>query len=420
MIHTPFLARAGGERQILRLAIELQKKGNEVEIFTNSVNWDTYPEFFNQVKITVVPFPLIEKLPSKLIPQMWKTRIQENLDPRIRRMSKYSKLLDRARQRMLSQYYISLLPPMIELARKIPKRFDIVNNHNFPTEWAAFAAKARLKVPTIWMCNEPPHWFLYPEIRTGLANISWPLFEILDKRSVNYIDDIMVLSHVAEGYVSRVYGRSSRVVRTGVDVDFFHSASGDNLRSKFNLEGSFVMLSVGGSKYINRQAAVRTLAILSKSYHNVKLIIDTPREAEALKLLSEKLHVGNQVMLLNSRSDSELAEVYAASDVFLYPASVGTWGLVVTEAMAAAKPVIVPKEVGAAEIIQNNENGIIINNATPNEMAKQVEKLIEDVKLRKNIGEKAYQYAKNYLSWEKYANTVEGIFKETLKRSKMS
>jgi glycosyltransferase involved in cell wall biosynthesis len=53
-------------------------------------------------------------------------------------------------------------------------------------------------------------------------------------------------------------------------------------------------------------------------------------------------------------------------------------------------------------------------------MAKQVEKLIEDVKLRKNIGEKAYQYAKNYLSWEKYANTVEGIFKETLKRSKMS
>ena len=420
MIHTPFRVRAGGERQILRLAIELQKKGNEVEIFTNSVNWDTYPEFFNQVKITVVPFPLTGKLPSKLIPQIWKNKIQAPRDPKVRGISKYTQLMDRARQRILSQYYISLLPPMIDLARKIPKRFDIVNNHNFPTEWAAFAAKARLKVPAVWMCNEPPHWFLYPEIRTGLANISWPLFEILDKRSVNYIDDIMVLSHVSEKYVRRVYGRSSRIVRTGVDVDFFHSASGENLRKKFGLEGSFVMLSVGGSKYIDRKAAIRTLAILSKRYRNLKLIIDTPREAETLKLLSEKLNVRNQIILLNSQSDSELAEVYAASDVFLYPASVSTWGLVVTEAMAAAKPVIVPKEVGTAEIIKNNENGLIIDKATPTEMAEQVEKLIDDFKLRKDIGEKAYQYAKNYLSWEKYADTVEGVFEETLKRSKIN
>jgi len=46
MIHTPFRARSGGERQILRLAIELQSMGHEVEIFTNGINESTYPEFF--------------------------------------------------------------------------------------------------------------------------------------------------------------------------------------------------------------------------------------------------------------------------------------------------------------------------------------------------------------------------------------
>ena len=45
MIHTPFWARAGGERQILRLAIELQKIGHEVEIFTSALNKESYPEF---------------------------------------------------------------------------------------------------------------------------------------------------------------------------------------------------------------------------------------------------------------------------------------------------------------------------------------------------------------------------------------
>jgi len=36
MIHTPLTGRGGGERQILRLAIELQKLGHEVEILMNN------------------------------------------------------------------------------------------------------------------------------------------------------------------------------------------------------------------------------------------------------------------------------------------------------------------------------------------------------------------------------------------------
>lgn len=36
MIHTPLTRRGGGERQILRLAIELQKLGHEVEILMNN------------------------------------------------------------------------------------------------------------------------------------------------------------------------------------------------------------------------------------------------------------------------------------------------------------------------------------------------------------------------------------------------
>jgi hypothetical protein len=58
MIHTPFEAQPGGERQILRLAVELQKFGHVVEVFTNSVNLETYPGLFDKVKLTVVPYPL--------------------------------------------------------------------------------------------------------------------------------------------------------------------------------------------------------------------------------------------------------------------------------------------------------------------------------------------------------------------------
>ena len=420
MIHTPFRTRAGGERQILKLAIELQKKGHEVEIFTNGVNWDTYPEFFDKVKINVIPYPLDGKLPCSLTPQMIAPKAQQVSNEKVGGLSKVRRLERKARARILRQYYISAVPPMLEIGRKIPKKFDIINNHNFPTEWAGFIAKARLKVPLVWMCNEPPYWFLYPEQRIGLAGISWPIFEMLDKTTVRYVDEIMVLSHVSEGYVRKAYDRSSRIVRTGVDVELFHNATGKNVRRMYGLEDSFVLLFVGGSKYARRTDAIRTLAILSKKYDNVKLIIDTPREKELLTRLSAELGLKGKVLLLNSRSDVELAEVYAACDAFIYPATVSPWGLVVTEAMVASKPVIVPREVGASELIRNYENGIVVDEASPEKMAMQVEILMNDTKLRKKIGDNAYQYVRNNLSWEKYAEKVEHVFEETLARCSKS
>jgi glycosyltransferase involved in cell wall biosynthesis len=315
------------------------------------------------------------------------------------------------------QFYTSEVPSMIELGRKIPKGFDVINNHNFPTEWAAFIAKKRLKVPIVWMCNEPPYWFFSPEQRSGLRKINWPLFELLDKTAVNYIDEVMVLSHVAEEYVRKAYNKPSRIVRTGVDVELFHEASGKNLRREYGLENSFVMLFVGGSRYAKRSDMVRALKILSEKF-DVRLVLDTSREQDMLTRLSEKLGIKEKVLLLHSISDVELAKVYAACDVFIYPSSAGTWGLVVTEAMAASKPVIVSKQVGTSEIIQEGVNGIVIDRAKPEEIAKQVEALINNPNLRKKLGENAYQYVRDNLSWKRYAEKVENIFQETIERSK--
>jgi glycosyltransferase involved in cell wall biosynthesis len=322
MIHTPFRTRGGGERQILKLAIELQNRGHTVEIFTNWVNWSTYPEFFGKVKINVVPFE--EKT---------------YYGPLTRLFRKYAAIF--------TQDYRIFLPQMLKIGFKIPKNFDIINIHNFPAEWAGYIAKARLKVPMVWMCNEPPYWFLYPEKRNHWQSINWPLYQIFDKKTVNYVDDIMVLSHVSEGYVKKAYGRQTKIVRTGVDVQLLHAASGKSLRQKLGLDGAFVLLFIGGSVYAKRTDAVKTLALLAKKYDNIKLIVDSPIEHDLLRALSRKLGVEDKLVLLNSKSDRELAEVYAACDVFIYPSTVSTWGLVVTEAMAASKPVIVPQEVGA-------------------------------------------------------------------------
>jgi glycosyltransferase involved in cell wall biosynthesis len=62
-------------------------------------------------------------------------------------------------------------------------------------------------------------------------------------------------------------------------------------------------------------------------------------------------------------------------------------------------------------------NGIVVDHAKPEEMARHVERLINDSKLRKRLGENAYEYVRNNLSWEKYARTMEKVFEQTISKN---
>jgi glycosyltransferase involved in cell wall biosynthesis len=416
MIHTPFWSRAGGERQVLKLAIELEKLGHEVTVFTSGIDKESYPTFFRLVKLEVIPHPLAGKLPSRFLPASAKPILNKQLIEEHDESLRVRKLMHGLK---LRQFYTSELPSMLEIGRKIPHGFDIINNHNFPTEWAAFLAKKRLNIPIVWMCNEPPFWFFNPKFRTGLNKVNWPLFEILDKISVGYIDSIAVLSRIGGGYVEKAYHRSSRVVRTGVDVTLLQKASGRSVRQNYGLKNDFVLLQAGSLDPVKRQEdTINALYYLSKKFDNVKLILDGPGSRKYLTGLVERLGLQSKVLFLCSRSDVELAEVYAACDVFVYPTSTSTWGMGPTEAMGASKPVIISKLAGASEMIQSGVNGIVVDFGKPQEIAKQAEQLMENPSLRRKIGKNAFQTVSECLSWEKYARNIEVLFEDTLTKSK--
>jgi glycosyltransferase involved in cell wall biosynthesis len=382
-----------------------------VEIFTSAVNKKKcYPDMIEKLTINVIPHPLENKMPKFFIP----SEIQQKEDSG--NETAESSLRSWMRRAMGRQFYTTPyeFPSMFNIGKKIPKRFDIINNHNFPSEWAAFFAKKRLNVPVVWMCNEPPDWFFAPESRKALRKINWPIYEILDKAASSYIDEILVLSKIAQSHVIRAYHRTSRIVRSGVDIELLHNASGKDIREKYGLNNDFILLQVGNFQASKGQAdSIRTLYHLSKNHDRIKLILDGGGPKEELEKFSERLGVRDKVLFLHSNDDEELAKVYAACDVFLFPEKI-TWGLAVIEAMAASKPVIVSNKCGASEIIESNVNGIVFDHTKPPEMTKQVDVLMNNAELCKKLGEHAFDYVKKHLSWEKYARTMETIFEDAI------
>ena len=137
-------------------------------------------------------------------------------------------------------------------------------------------------------------------------------------------------------------------------------------------------------------------ALPFQKHENIKLVFDGEGPREELVALSKRLGVESKLLFMHSCSDEELAEVYAACDVFVFPAQI-TWGLAVVEAMAASKPVVVSSNSGASEIIRNGENGFVVEEPNAGNMALQIERLILDNELRRKIGANAYEFTKKIL-----------------------
>jgi glycosyltransferase involved in cell wall biosynthesis len=66
-----------------------------------------------------------------------------------------------------------------------------------------------------------------------------------------------------------------------------------------------------------------------------------------------------QVNFLGVLNQSELAEVYAAADVFVFPSKTDTFGLVLLEAMACGLPVAAYPVTGPLDVIGNSGAGVL-------------------------------------------------------------
>ena len=91
----------------------------------------------------------------------------------------------------------------------------------------------------------------------------------------------------------------------------------------------------------------------------------------------EKIFENTKTNFIGYLSGNELASAYASGDIFLFPSSTETLGLVLLEAMAAGCPVIGANKGGIPDIINDGINGCLYN---PDENDNGEESLINATK----------------------------------------
>ena len=228
-----------------------------------------------------------------------------------------------------------------------------------------------------------------------------------------------VSSMVSEKFIEHynMHDKKLHIMYPGVDLKRFTSvnnrATRHFIRSAHGLEDEdTVALFVGMNFEIKQlELTVCAMAEANKKWPGqgrlILLVVGKGNEKRYNDMAME-LGIEKHVIFTGIRNDVE--NFYAASDFFVMPSLMDTFGKVVLEAMALKLPVIISDKVGAKDIVIDGKSGFIIPvNSSPAYLA-EVFLDLSSAEKRKLMGEVAFLTAQNH-DWDKKAMELAEIYK---------
>ncbi len=167
------------------------------------------------------------------------------------------------------------------------------------------------------------------------------------------------------------------------------------LREKSDYGGR-QLLYVGS--LIQRKGLDLLLPALEKTPEDIRLVIvGEGQEKEALTEQAAKLGISDRIEFRGYVEGEALRELYNASDIFVLPTREDCFGLVILEAMCASLPVVSSKYAdGAADLIEEDGNGKIVDPEDTDAFAGVIEELFSDEERLARMGKRSYEKAQEF------------------------
>jgi glycosyltransferase-like protein len=171
-------------------------------------------------------------------------------------------------------------------------------------------------------------------------------------RSIVEADELFVVSELWQKQILAAFGRDSTPIGNGVDTTRFGAASraiDQEVRVKYGITGSHVLLSVGGIE--ERKNTIRILEAFAQVltiHRDAQLVIaggaslldhGLYRKQFAAQLAANGM-LDRAVRCLGPLPDAEMPSLYRLADALVFPSVKEGFGLVVLEAMASGTPVV--------------------------------------------------------------------------------
>jgi len=212
-----------------------------------------------------------------------------------------------------------------------------------------------------------------------------------------------------------------KLIPDGVNTENFRPLPQKELvdfQQKINLDEDRVLLFVGHpTRLKNLHGLLLALARVVKEHSDVKLLVvgdlTHGENGGTIKKIIEKHGLRKHVVFTGFLDGNDLVCAYNCSEALVLPSFYEGCGLAYLEAMSCGLPVIGSTEI-ADEIVLEGLTGFRVNPFCYECLADRIMLLLQDSKLRKEMGKKARTYAVNNFSWKIITNRILETYDEVL------
>jgi glycosyltransferase involved in cell wall biosynthesis len=247
-----------------------------------------------------------------------------------------------------------------------------------------------------------------------LTGLLYPALQYCERLYLRKTMNLIAVSSWVKQFIPAKHLHRVRVIHNGIDPERFSPRNKDTKDFPFlnNINKQIVL-------YTGRLLALKGMEVLMKS---IKL---TLLKCDAFFLIAGTGDIGKWERLLSGVPEdnykflgyvdyTKIDSLYANADIFLLPSLTESFPLVILEAMASGVPVIATKVGGIPEMIDDEENGILIEPNNPVILSESIVRLLQNQALRKNISQNARAKVVNYFTSKIMAENTKKFYEEIL------
>lgn len=180
---------------------------------------------------------------------------------------------------------------------------------------------------------------------------------------------------------------------------------GRSLRQSLNIsDDAIVFVYAGKFEPVKNPMLLLSVANKMALNHICFVFVGNGPLEEVMKRIA-----GDGIYFLNFQNQSRMPAVYNMADVVVLPSTSETWGLVVNEAMAAGRPVLVSDRCGcAADLVEEGITGYVFRSNDETDLQKKISLMASDKLRLQEMGRHAQRKIQDW-SFERIADAIEGL-----------
>ncbi|WP_195467467.1 glycosyltransferase family 4 protein [Clostridium sp. D43t1_170807_H7] len=275
-------------------------------------------------------------------------------------------------------------------------KYQIINVHTPIASFITRLALRSYKVKMIYTC----HGFHFYK---GSSILNWILYYPMEKIAGRFTDTIITINtedlKIAKTFKLRKNGKIRLMHGVGIEPNRYRveNFNKEEYRLKLGIDkDDFIILMLAElNKNKNHRQLINAIEILSKKYSNIKVLCAGKGELkDRLEKIVEEKGLSKTISFLGFRSD--VKELINISDCIALFSKREGLGKCILEGMIVGIPVIATNTRGPRELIQDGDNGYLVQVGNIKETANKIEKIYLNKEIREKFISQSFSRCQKY------------------------